>query len=171
MLDFVDPIGAGGRFRSFNRLSGNNEPGRKRLDPHDLFRSARDNSSSGAGSRCEDRFVVPAVSAIRHFHYLAGVDPAPTDVAIVKSTMKGLRHSLGQEGAGDSNDRQALVDVMPGGTLKGRRDRAMVMLGFAGALGKSEVVALNVEDLEICDPSCAESCRLLESRQYRSNGP
>jgi hypothetical protein len=31
---------------------------------------------------------------IRHFHYLAGLDSAPTDVAIVKSTMKGLRHSF-----------------------------------------------------------------------------
>jgi hypothetical protein len=29
----VDPIGAGGQFWSFNRLSGDNEPGRKALDP------------------------------------------------------------------------------------------------------------------------------------------
>jgi site-specific recombinase XerC len=35
--------------------------------------------------------------------------------------------------------------------MKGRRDRATVMLGFAGAFRKSEVVALNVEDLEFCD--------------------
>jgi hypothetical protein len=40
---------------------------------------------------------------------------------------------------------------MPGDTVKGRRACAMVMLGFAGAFLKSEVVALNVEDLEICD--------------------
>jgi site-specific recombinase XerC len=35
-----------------------------------------------------------------------------------------------------------MVDVMPGDAVKGR-DRAMVMLGFAGAFRKSEVVALN----------------------------
>jgi hypothetical protein len=33
MLDFVDPIGADRRFSSFNRLSGDDEPGRKRLHP------------------------------------------------------------------------------------------------------------------------------------------
>jgi hypothetical protein len=62
----------------------------------------------GAGRRClalvtrpcaafpaaqADQRLRPALCRpIRHFHYLAGVDPAPTDVAIVKSTMKGLRH-------------------------------------------------------------------------------
>jgi hypothetical protein len=34
MLDFVNPIRAGGRFRSFNRLSWDNEPARKRLEFH-----------------------------------------------------------------------------------------------------------------------------------------
>jgi hypothetical protein len=33
-------------------------------------------------------------AAVRHHHRLAGVDPLPTDAAIVKTTMKGLR-SLG----------------------------------------------------------------------------
>jgi integrase len=33
-------------------------------------------------------------------------------------------------------------------TLVGRRDRALVLLGFAGALRRSELVALNVVDIE-----------------------
>jgi site-specific recombinase XerD len=32
--------------------------------------------------------------------------------------------------------------------LRGLRDRAILLLGFAGALRGSELVALNVEDLE-----------------------
>jgi integrase len=32
--------------------------------------------------------------------------------------------------------------------LRGLRDRALLLLGFAGALRRSELVALNVEDLE-----------------------
>jgi site-specific recombinase XerC len=92
-------------------------------------------------------------AAIRHFHRLAGVDPAPTDAAIVKTT-KGLRRSLGaaqaEKAPATNVVAKRLVDAMPDGSLKGRRDRAMVMLGFAGAFRKSEVVALNVEDLEFC---------------------
>jgi site-specific recombinase XerD len=94
-------------------------------------------------------------AAIRHFHRLAGVDPVPTDVAVVKTTMKGLRRSLGAAQAKKApatvTIAKRMVDVMPGDTLKGRRDRAMIMPGFAGAFRKSEVVALNVEDLEFCD--------------------
>jgi len=33
-------------------------------------------------------------------------------------------------------------------TLAGQRDRALLLLGFAAALRRSELVALNVEDLE-----------------------
>jgi integrase len=36
-------------------------------------------------------------------------------------------------------------------TLAGLRDRALLLLGFAGAFRRSELVALNIEDLEECD--------------------
>jgi integrase len=35
-----------------------------------------------------------------------------------------------------------------GAGLKGIRDRALLLLGFAGAFRRSELVALNVEDIE-----------------------
>lgn len=38
-----------------------------------------------------------------------------------------------------------------GTDLKGFRDRALLLLGFAGAFRRSELVALNVEDLDFCD--------------------
>ena len=37
-------------------------------------------------------------------------------------------------------------------TLAGLRDRALLLLGFAGALRRSELVALNVDDLEAWAP-------------------
>jgi integrase len=36
-------------------------------------------------------------------------------------------------------------------SLKGTRDRALLLLGFAGAFRRSELVALDVADLEFCD--------------------
>jgi len=91
-------------------------------------------------------------AAVRHYHRLAGVDPLPTDTAIVKTTMKGLRRSLGaaqaKKAPATAPIAKRMTDAMPDDSLKGRRDRAMVILGFAGAFRMSEVVALNVEDLE-----------------------
>jgi integrase len=44
-----------------------------------------------------------------------------------------------------------IVDSCPG-TLKGKRDRALLSLGFAAALRRSELVALKVGDLvEVAD--------------------
>jgi site-specific recombinase XerD len=40
-----------------------------------------------------------------------------------------------------------MIDEIPT-DLRGLRDRALLLLGFAGALRRSEVVALNVEDLK-----------------------
>ena len=35
--------------------------------------------------------------------------------------------------------------------FKGLRDRALLLLGFAGAFRRSELVALDVADLQFCD--------------------
>jgi hypothetical protein len=35
--------------------------------------------------------------------------------------------------------------------MRGLRDRAILLLGFAGAFWRSELVALDVTDLEFCD--------------------
>jgi hypothetical protein len=74
--------------------------------------------------------VASRCAAIRHFHRLAGIAPAPTDVAIVKTAMKGLRRSLGgaqaNKAPATATVAKRMVDVMPGDTLKGRRDHARV---------------------------------------------
>ena len=38
-----------------------------------------------------------------------------------------------------------------GTDLKGLRDRAILLLGFAGAFRRSELTALNIDDLQFCD--------------------
>ncbi|WP_271568447.1 hypothetical protein [Bradyrhizobium sp. CCBAU 11386] len=42
---------------------------------------------------------------------------------------------------------KAMIAVSPD-TLRGKRDRALVLLGFAGALRRSELVGLDVSDIE-----------------------
>jgi site-specific recombinase XerD len=89
------------------------------------------------------------LAAIRYAHKLAGVAD-PTDDEGVRSVMKGARRKVGvaptQKAAATAEILTALLMRTPD-TLTGKRDRALLALGFAGAFRRSELVALNVEDL------------------------
>jgi len=87
--------------------------------------------------------------AIGAAHETAGL-ANPCKDALVKMGRSGIRRKLGtaQRRARPLlvEDVRAIVATM-GDDLTGRRDRAMILLGFAGALRRSELVALNVEDV------------------------
>ena len=89
------------------------------------------------------------LAAIRYTHKLAkAVDP--TDDEGVRAVMKGARRKVGaaptQKAAATAEIPAALLMRTPD-TLTGKRDRALLALGFAGACRRSELVALDVEDL------------------------
>jgi site-specific recombinase XerD len=90
------------------------------------------------------------VAAIRYAHKLAG-HPVPTDNERVKATMRGIRRRLGiapQKKAPATAERIISMSLAAGDDMKGLRDRALLLIGFAGAFRRSELVALNIEDLE-----------------------
>jgi integrase len=68
---------------------------------------------------------------------------------LVRNTMKGIRRTLGtapaQKAATLTDDIRAMLDATDAGTI-GFRDRALILLGFAGAFRRSELVGLDVED-------------------------
>ena len=70
---------------------------------------------------------------------------------LIAATMKGIRRTLGSaqtpKDALLTEDIRAMVKVLPEG-LSGLRDRALLLLGFAGALRRSELVGLDVEDVK-----------------------
>ena len=63
--------------------------------------------------------------------------------------MKGIRRTMGtvpvQKAAALTDDIRAMADVTDRGMI-GMRDRAIILLGFAGAFRRSELVALDLED-------------------------
>jgi integrase len=63
--------------------------------------------------------------------------------------MKGIRRTLGtapvQKAPALTDDIRAMVDATDAGII-GTRDRALILLGFAGAFRRSELVGLDVED-------------------------
>jgi site-specific recombinase XerC len=49
------------------------------------------------------------------------------------------------------NGADSIAELYYSDDMKGLRDRAILLLGFAGAFRRSELVALDVTDLEFCD--------------------
>jgi site-specific recombinase XerD len=90
------------------------------------------------------------LAAIRYVHASAN-HPSPTTHEAVKATLVGIRRTRGV-----APDRKApitaerllqMVALVPN-TLRGARDRAVLLLGFAGAFRRSELAALEAGDIE-----------------------
>ena len=81
----------------------------------------------------------------------AGGLPNPCKSILVRSTLNGIKRLRGvaQKEAKPllKEDLFAILDVMGDG-VKDARDRALLLIGFAGAFRRSELVGLDVSDLE-----------------------
>ena len=88
------------------------------------------------------------LNAIAEAHKAVNVE-SPAHSAMVKNTMKGIRRTNGtapaQKTAALTDDIRAMVGAIDAGLI-GSRDRAMILLGFAGAFRRSELIALEVDD-------------------------
>jgi integrase len=90
------------------------------------------------------------VIAISRAHALRGYS-SPTQTGLVRATRRGIRRVHGEaqrQAAALSMDDLAKVLSACGSDPKGVRDRALFLLGFAGAFRRSELVALDRGDLE-----------------------
>jgi integrase len=90
-------------------------------------------------------------SAIAANHAAAG-HASPTASPVVRKTLAGIRRAKGtaprRARAFSVDDvRRIVAEHLPAGAL-GARDRALVLVGFTGALRRSELVGLDVEHLE-----------------------
>ena len=75
---------------------------------------------------------------------------SPTHSPLVKATLQGIRRTCGrtvrQVAALQKSQVLRMVQELRG--MRGLRDRALLLLGFAGALRRSELVALNVDNVQ-----------------------
>jgi site-specific recombinase XerC len=106
-------------------------------------------------------------AAIRYAHRLADLDP-PTHSEKVRATLRGIRRTIGAAPARKApvlaDTARAMALSVPDG-LKGLRDRALLLLGFAGAFRRSELVALDVADLEETDEGLRVTIRQSKTDQ------
>jgi site-specific recombinase XerD len=91
------------------------------------------------------------LAAIKYAHEAAGLD-TPTNKKIVSTTLKGIKRATDktkQQKAPATADRlAAMLAHIPADTLTGKRDRAILVLGFVGAFRRSELAALTIDDLQ-----------------------
>ena len=88
-------------------------------------------------------------AAIGYHHKMAGHEP-PTGSEGVKAVLRGIRRTIGSAKLGKAPATADLIGQMVAlcpDTMIGKRDRALLCLGFAGAFRRSELCALEVADL------------------------
>ena len=105
--------------------------------------------------------------------YLEAGRPSPTNHPMVRSTMKGLARLKGSSSRQVEALREyhieAMLRVCPN-TLIGKRNAAIIAVGFAGALRRSELCNLIVSDVEFLDGGADGENRLwLTIRQSKTD--
>lgn len=90
------------------------------------------------------------LAAIAKMHSVAG-HPSPCSAEPVPSTLKGIEAALGVRQAGKAPATLDVVEKMVStcrtDTLEGLRNRALILVGFAGAFRRSELAGILVSDL------------------------
>ena len=107
------------------------------------------------------------LAAIGEAHRLAKQE-IPTRAVEVRAVMKGIRRTHGTAQRGKApllvTHLRRISGRLPA-SLIGTRDRALLLLGFAGALRRSELVGLDVEDLDFQDEGLALTLRRSKTDQ------
>lgn len=93
-----------------------------------------------------------ACSAISYEHRSHGLDD-PTLTEAVRQVRRGLRRTIGTAPQRlarplDTGDIRQIVTAIDRSTAKGARDAAIILLGFASALRRSELTELTFADVE-----------------------
>ena len=103
---------------------------------------------AGCAASLKPGSIQRRLNAIAEAHKAVGAE-SPTHAPIVVNTMKGIRRMKGTAPAQKAptliDDVRAMIDATDEGLI-GARDRAMILLGFAGAFRRSELVGLDVAD-------------------------
>jgi len=90
------------------------------------------------------------LASISVAHQAAGY-PSPAGAPVVRATMQGIRRTLGmaqRQAAPLMVEHVRRAVGLMGDSLQDTRDKAVLLLGLAGAFRRSELVALDVADLD-----------------------
>ncbi|MBU6123262.1 tyrosine-type recombinase/integrase [Hymenobacter siberiensis] len=109
------------------------------------------------------------LAAIRKAHQLAGYR-LPATLDALNIVMEGIARTLGkrqdQAQAFTVEELKQAIRRIDLETAAGLRDRALLLLGFAGAFRRSELVGLNIEQLEFTERALLVHLAKSKTNQY-----
>lgn len=109
------------------------------------------------------------LAAIADWHQTNGY-VSPSDEWVVRNTLRRLRVEHGSPARGKAplliEDVRKIMRAIPD-TLPGNRDRAILLLGFAGAMRRRELISLDVQDLALAPEGLVVSINKSKTDQTR----
>lgn len=91
------------------------------------------------------------IAAIRYAHEAAGMN-SPTTDKLVSATLKGIKRKVGakidKKAAATVDKVYQMIAQCDTKAIQGKRDKAILLLGFAGAFRRSELAGLELSDIE-----------------------
>jgi site-specific recombinase XerD len=118
---------------------------------------------------CKWATINRRLAAISKLHQLQNLD-TPTQNRIFRTVMEGIKRTKGirqqQAPAFKLNILKQLLREFDTEMNANLRNKALLLLGFTGAFRRSELVALNVEDLSFTDEGLIVSMKKSKTNQY-----
>ncbi|MBC3788901.1 site-specific integrase [Spirosoma utsteinense] len=109
------------------------------------------------------------LSAVRKLHDLQGVD-YPVQDRQVQTVLEGIRRTIGvrqqQSPAFSVDEFREVIQSLDVTNPQQLRDKVVLLLGFTGAFRRSELVALNLEDLLFTSEGAIIRMRRSKTNQY-----
>lgn len=118
-----------------------------------------------AASTIRKRMVVVGLAHQRKSHW------NPCDDPEVKEVLTGIKNSLGgpnKKQALLKEDLRQMIEILDRNTVKGRRDFALVVLGYTGAFRRNEIVSINLSDIKRQDGGLSITVPLERSKAGRA---
>jgi site-specific recombinase XerD len=110
------------------------------------------------------------IAAIRYAHEAAGMS-SPTTDKLVSATLKGIRRKIGakveKKAAATTDKIYQMIAQCDTKTIQGKRDKAILLLGFAGAFRRSELAGLELSDIEFVTDGAKITIRKSKTDQDR----
>ncbi len=118
---------------------------------------------------CKWATINRRLAAISKLHQLQNLE-TPTQNRIFRTVMEGIKRAKGirqkQAPAFKLNKLKSIFREIDTETNTKLRDKALLLLGFTGAFRRSELVALNVEDLTFTEDGLIVSMKKSKTNQY-----
>ena len=133
--------------RIFAKWCGNNNCSPLPAEASNVANFLASQADTGLGASTLNR----RLAAIRYAHKAKGF-PSPTDDILVTATLKGIRRTqkrpVKKKTAATIDRMHRLLAQVDRESISGKRDHALLLLGFSGAFRRSELASLELSDIE-----------------------